>query len=38
MSLPEVVGTLIRLELRGFVRNVGGRFETTLKRASAGRS
>lgn len=32
MSVPEVVGTLMRLELRGFVRNVGGRFETTLKR------
>ena len=31
MSVPEVVGTLMRLELRGFVRNVGGRFETTLK-------
>jgi hypothetical protein len=25
------VGTLMRLELRGFVRNVGGRFEATLK-------
>jgi hypothetical protein len=22
---------LMRLELRGFVRNIGGRFETTLK-------
>jgi DNA processing protein len=31
LPLPEVVGTLMRLELRGFVRNVGGRFETTLK-------
>ena len=31
MPVPEVVGTLMRLELRGFVRNVGGRFETTLK-------
>jgi DNA processing protein len=31
VPLPEVVGTLMRLELRGFVRNVGGRFETTLK-------
>jgi DNA processing protein len=30
MPVPEVVGTLMRLELRGFVRNVGGRFETTL--------
>jgi DNA processing protein len=31
VPLPEVVGTLMRLELRGFVRNFGGRFETTLK-------
>jgi DNA processing protein len=31
IPVPEVVGTLMRLELRGFVRNVGGRFETTLK-------
>ena len=31
MLVPEVVGTLMRLELRGFVRNVGGRFEATLK-------
>jgi DNA processing protein len=31
VPLSEVVGTLMRLELRGFVRNVGGRFETTLK-------
>ncbi len=31
MTVPEVVGTLMRLELRGFVRNVGGRFETTLR-------
>src|SRR5262245_32839940 len=31
MPVSEVVGTLIRLELRGFVRNVGGRFEATLK-------
>ena len=31
LPVPEVVGTLMRLELRGFVRNVGGRFQTTLK-------
>jgi DNA processing protein len=31
MPVPEVVGTLMRLELQGFIRNVGGRFETTLK-------
>lgn len=30
-SVPEVVGVLMRLELRGFVRNVGGRYESTLK-------
>lgn len=29
-SVPEVVAVLMRLELRGFVRNVGGRYETTL--------
>jgi hypothetical protein len=29
--LQEIVGILMRLELRGFVRNVGGRYETTLK-------
>jgi hypothetical protein len=31
MAIHEVVGILMRLELRGFVRNVGGRYETTLK-------
>ena len=31
VAIPEVVGVLMRLELRGFVRNVGGRYETTLK-------
>ena len=31
LPLPVAVGTLMRLELRGFVRNVGGRFESTLK-------
>jgi DNA processing protein len=30
-SVPEVVGVLMRLELRGFVRSVGGRYESTLK-------
>ena len=30
-SVPEVVGALMRLELRGFVRCVGGRYESTLK-------
>ena len=37
IPLHEVVGTLMRLELRGFVRNVGGRFETTLKRPAGAR-
>ncbi len=31
VGVHEVVGVLMRLELRGFVRNVGGRYETTLK-------
>ena len=31
VGIHEVVGVLMRLELRGFVRNVGGRYETTLK-------
>ncbi|HET7928819.1 MAG TPA: DNA-processing protein DprA, partial [Actinomycetota bacterium] len=31
VGIREVVGVLMRLELRGFVRNVGGRYETTLK-------
>ena len=30
-TVPEVVGVLMRLELRGFVRSVGGRYESTLK-------
>lgn len=29
MSIPDAVSTLIRLELRGLVRNVGGRYERT---------
>jgi len=31
VAIHEVVGVLMRLELRGFVRNVGGRYESTLK-------
>ncbi len=31
VRVHEVVGVLMRLELRGFVRNVGGRYEATLK-------
>jgi len=31
VGIHEAVGVLMRLELRGFVRNVGGRYETTLK-------
>jgi DNA processing protein len=31
VGIQDVVGVLMRLELRGFVRNVGGRYETTLK-------
>jgi DNA processing protein len=30
-EVPEVVRVLMRLELRGFVRSVGGRYESTLK-------
>ncbi|MGZ8626720.1 MAG: DNA-processing protein DprA [Actinomycetota bacterium] len=35
LGVPEVVGALMRLELRGFVRSVGGRFETTLRGSAA---
>jgi DNA processing protein len=35
MTLPEVVGVLMRLELRGLVRNVGGRYESTLRGSAA---
>ncbi|HET7236160.1 MAG TPA: DNA-processing protein DprA [Actinomycetota bacterium] len=34
-TVPEVVQVLMRLELRGFVRSVGGRYESTLKARSA---
>ena len=37
-TVPEVVAVLMRLELRGFVRNVGGRYETTLTGAAPQRS
>jgi DNA processing protein len=36
-TVPEVVATLVRLELRGLVRSVGGRFESTVRgRAASG--
>ncbi|HJU57432.1 MAG TPA: DNA-processing protein DprA [Actinomycetota bacterium] len=35
VGVPEAVTLLMELELRGFVRNVGGRYETTLKGAVA---
>jgi len=34
VSIPEAVAALIRLELRGLVRNVGGRYERRLVRAA----
>lgn len=37
-SVPEVVAVLMRLELRGFVRSVGGRYETTLSGSAASSS
>jgi DNA processing protein len=37
VGVPEVVGTLMRLELRGLVRSVGGRYEATLAGTRAGR-
>jgi len=30
LSIPQAVSALIRLELRGFVRSTGGRYERTL--------
>jgi DNA processing protein len=35
VSIPEAVAALIRLELRGLVRNVGGRYERRLVRTAA---
>jgi DNA processing protein len=35
MSIPEAVTALIRLELRGLVRGVGGRYERRLRRADS---
>jgi len=34
MSIPDAVSTLIRLELRGLARNVGGRYERTFARVA----
>ena len=34
VGVPEAVAVLMGLELRGFVRSVGGRYETTLKGAA----
>jgi DNA processing protein len=31
VGVPEAVALLMELELRGFVRSLGGRYETTLK-------
>ncbi|MEX2421971.1 MAG: DNA-processing protein DprA, partial [Actinomycetota bacterium] len=36
MGMTEVVQVLMRLELRGFVRNVGGRYEPTLRARTQG--
>jgi predicted Rossmann fold nucleotide-binding protein DprA/Smf involved in DNA uptake len=37
VTVPEVVATLVRLELHGLVRSVGGRYESTLRgRAASG--
>lgn len=35
VSVPEIVALLMRLELRGLVRNVGGRYESTLRAAAS---
>jgi DNA processing protein len=35
VAVPEAVALLMELELRGFVRSVGGRYEATLKGAGA---
>jgi DNA processing protein len=36
LSIPEAVSALIRLELRGLVRSIGGRYERTLAGARQG--
>lgn len=36
IGLPETVRLLMRLELRGFVRNVGGRYESTMRAGPSG--
>ncbi len=36
IGLPEAVQMLMRLELRGLVRNVGGRYESTLRAGVSG--
>ena len=36
-GVPETVAVLMRLELRGLVRNVGGRFESTLRGSAVSR-
>ena len=35
IGVPQAVTLLMELELRGFVRSIGGRYETTLKGAAA---
>ncbi|MEX2203795.1 MAG: DNA-processing protein DprA [Actinomycetota bacterium] len=35
VTIPQAVSLLMRLELRGFVRSVGGRYESTLKAGAA---
>lgn len=37
VPIPEAVGVLMRLELRGFVRSLGGRYESTLRAGSPSR-
>ena len=36
LSIPDAVAALIRLELRGLVRSIGGRYERTLSGGQAG--
>ncbi len=35
LSIPDAVAALVRLELRGLVRSVGGRYERTLAGAAS---